>query len=123
MTWIDRQTQEPQTDESIIVWGDGDGPCGAVSCFWDYESWLDVADRRDVSFRYWIPAPGSPYFTATELARNNSRWLEINRVKNEIAFLSLVPPNLESVGKEVLRDWIVFRAQMARGIKAAVDAP
>jgi hypothetical protein len=67
MAWIDRQKQEPKIGQTIIAWGEGDGPCGSVACFWDYDAWLDVSDRRDVSFRYWMPAPESPYEAAASL--------------------------------------------------------
>ena len=63
--WIDRLQQEPpQTDARIVVWREAsDVTDGAVvTALWLPCVWVDASNaEREVSFRYWQPAPASPY--------------------------------------------------------------
>jgi hypothetical protein len=67
MGWIDRQNEEPKPNVRILVWGE-EWPEGVIAADWDYETWVDAVDHVDVSFRYWKPAPVSPYNGRNEAA-------------------------------------------------------
>ena len=63
--WFRRDVVEPDKNDRIIVWCEDcpwawveDGP---IAVEWDYEAWLDVMDKNDIEFKYWQPAPESPY--------------------------------------------------------------
>ena len=61
--WFRRDVVEPNIKDRIIIWGEDclwveDGP---VVAKWDYNEWLDVVDGNPIEFKYWQPAPESPY--------------------------------------------------------------
>lgn len=68
--WIDRQKLEPlKKDSPIIAWkeeGSGgfaslnayEGPVALKST--EFEGWVDVVERIEIPFRYWMRGPINP---------------------------------------------------------------